>query len=257
MFTKYQLRTCVAIMTLTGCVAKSKEKIEILHEGSYTVKATFVGDKRMGLTEVYDSSKKLTGILHYENDLLSGTCIHYFTNGSISDSVNYKCDKEQGYWRHFYPNGEPRHINYYYYGLQFGPDLWYEKGTILRTFQFLDFERHPIVKSFYNKYGHIDSISDMALPIMLEEKERNGVPLIDFFAYLPEIPLVKGNFYIGIADKNKVRRKLSNIQGSDFFIDTMLAVPPTGYHFYLGCDLKAIEGGIDTTVITDAQKSNN
>jgi len=254
MLTKCQLRICLSIITLTACVNKSTEKIQILHEGSFTVKARFVGYKREGLTEVYDSSNKLTGILHYENDALSGVCIHYFANGAVSDSVNYKCNKERGYWRHFYPDGSPRHINYYYFGLQFGPDLWYDKDTVLRSFKFLDFERHPLLECLYNRHGHIDSIANIALPISLTEKEKNGIPLVEFFAYLPEIPLVKQTYYIGIADSKKNIRKLCDIQGSNFFIDTMLTNPPSGYHFYLGCHLKAIEGGIDTTLITEAIK---
>lgn len=245
------------LFILTACVNRSNERIETLHEGSYVVKARYVDGRRDGKTEVYDSSGKLGGVVNYKDGLKSGTSIHYFSNGIVADSVRYECGKEQGYWRHFFPNGEPRHINYYYYGLEFGPDLWYDKDTILRTFQFLDFERHPIVICSYNEHGNIDSLKKIDLTIMLEEKEKNGVPLFHFFAYLPQIPLAKQSYYIGISDKNKLSRKLCDVKESTFFIDTVLAAPPRGYHFYLGCDLKADDGVFDQTIMVEAIKKEN
>lgn len=254
-FVRPNILIYLSLFALTGCVNKSQEKTEYFHEGSFIVKARFVDGKREGVTEVYDSSKKLTGILHYKGGILSGTCIHYFSNGVVADSIHYESDKPQGYWRHYNQDGSLKHITYFYFGLQFGPDLWYQQDNVLKNFCFLDFERRTILASSYDSRGHINLIDSIALPIMLDKKEKNGTPLVEFFAYLPQVPLVKHTYYIGISNNEKEMHKLSNIQGENFMIDTVLTPPPPGFHFYLGCDLKAIEGGIDTSVVfTEAIK---
>jgi len=249
------LNICLVLLALQGCVNKGSEKVIILHEGSYIVKARYVNGVRNGKSEIYDSVGALTGTLTYRNSILSGPCVHYFRNGVVSDSVNYECDKEQGYWRHFFPNGDPRHINYYYYGLEFGPNLWYDKDTILRTYQFLDFERDPIVICSYDNHGNFDSVKKFDLRVMLEDREKNGISLVKFFAYLPQIPLTKESYTIGIADKNHMKQKLCDIEGSNFMIDTLLSMPQPGYHFYLRCDLKANEGGYSETHVVEMIKT--
>jgi hypothetical protein len=233
---------------MTGCSANSKESIKTLHEGSYTVKAKFVNGKRNGETEFYDNSGKLTGIINYRDDEKWGICKHYFPNGRISDSVMYVCDKPQGYWRHYDQTGQPTHFSYFYFGLQYGPDLWYGKDTVLRDFYFLNFERQPIVECTYNQHGYLDSIVKVDLTLHVEEREKNGTPLFKFFAYLPRIPLADLMYSVGVVGKDSVSQKLFDIEGNSFFIDTMLSAPPAGTHFYLDCDLKANDGKYHETI---------
>ena len=252
------------MFVLTGCINKDKEKIEIIHEGPYTVKARYIDGKREGKTEIYDSTGKLGGIVNYKNDLKSGITVHYFPNGVVSDSVEYVYDKPQGYWRHYNDDGSPRHINYYYFGLEFGPDAYYEaRDSVMRTFYFLNFERHPIVECSYDRHGNLDSIKKVELQFIVEAKEKAGISMLQAFAYLPKIPLVKQSYYIGIAeganpvgidDKNRKSRKLWDIETSNFLIDTLLTAPPAGYHYYLGCDLKAVETGFEETLMVEAIK---
>jgi hypothetical protein len=239
---------------LNACNTQIGESVKIFHDGSYTIKARYIDGRRNGKTEFYDNSGHLTGVVNYKDDAKWGMCIHYYSNGVVSDSILYECDKPKGYWRHYDQAGEPTHFSYYYFGLQYGPELWYDKDTVLRTYKFLDFEKQAILECSYNSRGHIEAIKNIALPISLEERKKNGVDMFDFFAYLPRIPLVKHTYYLGVADANKVMHKLCNIQGENFFIDTLLVAPPPGSHFYLGCDLKAVEGGIDTTLVTEAIK---
>jgi hypothetical protein len=94
----------------------------------------------------------------------------------------------------------------------------------------------------------------MDLTLFVEEREKNGTPLFKFFAYLPRIPLADEAYSIGIIDSNKVARKLCDIENRNFFIDTLLAAPPKGFHFYLGCDLKANGGKFDETITVEAIK---
>jgi len=244
----------LSLLTVIGCNDKNGESVKILHEGSYIIKAKLVNGKSNGKTEFYDSSGKLTGFINYKDDEKWGMCVHYFPNGIVSDSVEYVCDKEQGYWRHYDQRGVRSHFSYFYFGLQFGPDLWFDKDTILRNYNFLNFERQPIVECTYNRYGHLDSIVKMDLTLFVEEREKNGTPLFKLFAYLPCIPLADEMYSIGIIDSNKIARKLCDIENRNFFIDTLLAAPPRGFHFYLGCDLKANGEKFDETIMVEAVK---
>jgi antitoxin component YwqK of YwqJK toxin-antitoxin module len=249
-----RISVCILLFGFWGCTNQQNFSVATLHEGSFTIKAEFVNNKRNGKTEIYDSLGKLVGVQNYKDNLMSGLCIHYYPSGVVSDSVHYECDKPQGYWKHYNKDGSLKYITYFYFGLRFGPELWYRKDRVLENFTFFDFDGHALVECSYNSHGHIDSITKMALPIVLDEKEKNGNSLIEFFAYLPEIPLVKHTYFIGVSNDRNIKKKLYDVQGSNFFIDTLLDAPLPGDHFYLGCNLKAIEGGIDTTVITEAIK---
>jgi len=240
------------LLSLNSCTTPNGESIKIFHEGSYTIKARLINGKSNGKTEYYDNSGNLTGILNYRDDEKWGVCKHYYSNGVVSDSVEYVCDKEQGYWRHYDRAGSPTHFGYFYFGLQYGPDLWYDTNKVLRKFNFLNFERQPIVECTYNRYGYIDSIIKVDLTVIVDQREKNGEPLYKFFAYLPRIPLTNMVYSIGIVDTNKVERKLWEIGDSNFFIDTMLAAPPPGSHFYLCCNLKANKGKFDETITVEA-----
>jgi len=243
----------LSILILSGCTNSTRESIETLHEGSFIVKAKFVDGRRNGRSEMYDSAGHLSGVLNYRNDSLSGICIHYFLNGVVSDSVMFINDKPQGYWKHYDQNGDLRYITYYYYGLQFGPEISYYKDRILKSFNFLNFEREPIVECSYNTHGNLDSIEKFDLKVVLREKEKNGLPVVELFAYLPQIPLAKQSYSIGLADKNHVPQKLCDIAGTNFLIDTVLKAPPPGFHFYLKCDVEA-GGGFSKTHMIEMEK---
>jgi len=251
------IKVSLLLLSLSGCNEKNSESVKVFHEGSYTIRAKFVNGKSNGETQYYDNSGKLTGIINYRDDEKWGICRHYFPNGSISDSVEYVCDKEQGYWRHYDQNGNPTHFAYYYFGLQYGPDLWYDKDKVLRYFNFLNFERQPIVECIYNRHGYLDSIVKVDLTVYVDEREKNGTPLYKFFAYLPRIPLADLVYSVGVVGKDSVtQKKLFDIEGKGFFIDTMLAAPPAGSHFYLDCDLKANKGKYHETIRVEAIKKD-
>jgi antitoxin component YwqK of YwqJK toxin-antitoxin module len=71
--------------------------IKTFREGSYTVKANYVDSERNGPTWLYDSLGKLMRIANYKDGVLNGTTTHYYPNGIVADSVEYKCGKEYGY----------------------------------------------------------------------------------------------------------------------------------------------------------------
>lgn len=254
---KRDLQLFLSILILAGCTSNNQVKIETSHEGSSTIKARYTNGMRNGRTEIYDGSGHLRGIRTYKNDSLSGISIDYFSNGIMSDSLTYVCGKPQGYWAHYYQDGNFRHIAYYYFGLQFGPDIWYRRDDILKSFSFLNFEKEPIVECTYNTHGNLDSIIKMDLKVILTDEEQNGSQLVEFFAYLPKIPFTDDSYSIGIADQNHVKQKLCDIKGSNFLIDTVLSAPPNGYHLYLKCDVKSDDGKLLRTHVVEMIKSEN
>jgi hypothetical protein len=183
-------------------------------------------------------------------------CIHFFPNGRVSDSVRYVFDKPEGYWLFYTPEGELRHATYFYSGLQFGPEIWYRKDEVLKTFRFLNFEREPIVECTYNTHGNLDSIEKIDLKPVLTEKVSSRAPVVEFFTYLPQIPLTNVFYSIGVADKNHVKQKLYDIKGANFIIDTLLPPPAAGYHFYLRCDVKNDAGELVHSRMTEMVKSD-
>jgi hypothetical protein len=252
----------IIMLELVGCGDSASRKINISHQGSYTIKESTANNMRNGKTEIYDQEGKLASVVNYKDDLKSGFSVDYYSNGVMADSGHYEFNKRQRYWKYYREDGRLLHVIYYYFGLQFGPSIWYQSDgavdKVLRNFKFFDFDGHCIAECYYNKHGNIDSITNFALPIELDSLQKNGDPFVRFFAYLPVIPLVKETYYIGIADSvNISRRKLCDIQGSNFFIDTILAPPPPGCYFYLASDLKADEIGLDTTFITEARQNRN
>ena len=97
MHTKYSLLALGIPCLLYSCT--NHPRIETFREGSYIVKATVIGNKRNGPTELYDKSGKLMRIANYKSDILDGTMIHYYSDGVVADSVEYKCGKKYGYFR--------------------------------------------------------------------------------------------------------------------------------------------------------------
>ena len=163
---------CILLSGFLGCTNQQNINVVTLHEGSFTIKAELVNNKRNGKTEIYDSLGKLASVQNYKDDFMSGLCINYFPSGVVSDSVHYEYDKPQRYWKHYDQDGRLKYITYFYFGLKYGPDLWYRKDRVLERFRFYDFDGNIIVESSYNNHGHIDSITKMALPIVLNKRKK-------------------------------------------------------------------------------------
>lgn len=205
------------------------------------MKATVLGNQRNGPTELYDKSGKLMRIANYKSDILDGTMIHYYSDGVVADSVEYKCGKKYGYFRKYNKDGSLHEISYWYFDLQYGPFLWYQKNDMLKTFSFVDFGKKTIATCTYNSHGNLDSIESLTLEMFADTLERDGKPMLRLFAYLPKIPLATQSYSIGLIDNSNKMKEIGDIEGNNFFIDTTIDMPPDGFHYYLGCNLKSYE----------------
>jgi hypothetical protein len=250
----YILPTFFALFILYSCT--NHMRIKTFREGSYTVKATYVDSARNGPTWLYDSLGRLMRVSNFKDGSLNGTTIHYYPNGAVSDSVEYKCDKKYGYLWKYNKDGSLHEISYWYFDLQYGPYLAYQKDNILKTFSFVDFGKNTIAVSYYNTHGNLDSIEPLTLIVFEDTIERDDRPMLRLFAYLPKIPLTHQSYSIGLVGDSKKINKVSDVEGNNFFIDTVLSMPPKGYHYYLGCNLKAYENSKNEFYLVEAKHKN-
>jgi antitoxin component YwqK of YwqJK toxin-antitoxin module len=218
--------------------------IKNVKDGSFIVKANYMDSLRDGPAMVYNDSNELLSITNYKNGSREGISKHFFHNGLVADSVQYKGDREYGFFTHFNQDGTIRHTNYRYFGLDYGPDLWYD-NSVLKTFSFIDFGKEVIAKAIYRDNGELDSIIMFNPSVSMQSVERNGKPMLRLFALLPQIPKANQLYSIGLEASSNSVTKLADVQGKDFFIDTIMTAPPAGFHYYLGCNFRAKHDSIN------------
>jgi hypothetical protein len=68
---------------------------------------------------------------------------------------------------------------------------------------------------------------------------------------LPILPHAIQTYSIGLTNKDHITKELTNITGHEFLIDTLLTYPPSGWHYYVGCNLKANKDSINKFYIEE------
>jgi len=219
--------------------------------GSSYVEAHFVDSMTIdGLAKYYDSAGGLSNVVTYRMGKREGVSINYYPNKMIRDSVQYISDKESGYWMHYDEKGNLIYGNFFYYGLQFGPELVFENNR-LKKFLFSDFNRRVIIESDYSTPGRIDTGFFFNMQFALKTVVFEDKPVFNLFGYLPAIPRTKSSFSIGLTNDAHQDKELTPITGHDFIIDTLLSLPPHGWHYYISCRLKANKDSIDKVYIEE------
>jgi hypothetical protein len=221
---------------------KGVKRVKI--DNSY-VEANFIDEKTIdGKASYYDSSGTLYNVTTYRKGIKDGISVNYYSNKTVSDSVEYKCGKESGYWRHYDLRGNSSYGNFYYYGLQFGPELIF-KDNKLEKFLFSDLNRKIIVACNYDSNGEIDTSFRFTMQFSLKAVMYEDKSVLNLFGCLPKIPHAEQSYSIGITNKEHSDKELVRVTGHEFLIDTLLAIPPTGWHYYIGCNLEANNGSIN------------
>ena len=238
------LRIILAILVVTlidyNCANKGSEKrVKI---GNSYVDAKFIDDTIIdGTAHYYDSLGTLYNVSNYRKGIKDGMSVNYYSNQVISDSVEYKNGKESGYWRHFDIKGGDTYGNFYYYGLQFGPELIF-KNDHLQKYLFSDLDRKIIIACDYDDGGKIDTNFRYEMQFALRSVKYDAKPVLNLFGFLPFIPHAGQTYSLGITNKEHADKELAPLSGHDFLIDTLLAVPPSGWRYFIGCNLKTNDG---------------
>lgn len=246
-----------AVLISVGC--SSNLNIKTIKVGSYTLKGNFNDDSTAdGRVEYYDSSGHFSKWLTFKNNLKDGPAVVYHPNGSISDSGIFKYDRQYGYWSHYASRGKYKWIDFYYWGLPLGPELFYQDKKLTR-FQFNDFNREPLVICRYDTAEKLSLIERFSMKLVFGDNSGLKKELNRLFAYLPKIPNSEQEFSIGITNKNKDDKKLFAVISNNFFIDTLLPNPPTEWNYYILCSIKTNDGYINKNymeILADTSMAN-
>ena len=150
------------IIVFLGC-HKSEFKFQTIivddlkAEGNIKVNKDTVYD---GLIKFFDKrSDKLLYEEHYQNGMLNGETKHYYENGRVKISLNYRVEKENGYTTFYDSTGKIISQNYMYYGIRMGDGIEYLNGLV-KSFIFLNLDGDIL---FQLNYDSIKSkrISDL------------------------------------------------------------------------------------------------
>jgi hypothetical protein len=248
---KFFLLAYIGLCVLFVCACQNRNGLKRIDKGKYIVEAIFSKDSIMnGNSSYYSKEGKLLNTTMYKDGMKNGISINYFPNGLVSDSVEFKCGKEVGYWRYFDVAGKKQYADYYYYGLQYGPELIYESDK-LHKFLFSDLNRKVIVNCFYNSLGNLDSIGWFSMNFVVLDKLFDNKPVKNLFAYLPDIPGATQSFSIGTTNKEHQDSAICSVRGHDFIIDTIMPLPSSGRFYYIACKLKTEGDSINKVFIEE------
>jgi hypothetical protein len=248
--THLRIAFLLSILTIhIGCSSNHGMK-RIKVDNTY-VEAKFIdGTTIDGKAIYYDSLGEMYNITTYKNGTKEGTSINYYPNKKVSDSVEYKSGKESGYWKYYDQQGNNVYGNFYYYGLRFGPELIFENKK-LKRFLFSDLNRRNIIACKFDSVGKIDTGMRFTMQFSLNLVTFENKPSLNLFGYLPKIPHSEQSYTIGVTNDKHADRELAIVAGHDFLIDTLLTLPPKGWHYYVACNLKANNGDINKIYIEE------
>ena len=232
----------VSVIVYISCGCQQGSKIEYRTVGSYKLKATYSADNILeGKAEVYDLSDRLLNISNYDRGLKNGISIDYNFDGSILDSVTFVYGKEYGYKKYIDSTGKITYKNYYYFGLPYGPEIFYYQGKIIK-YLFNDFNKETLVRCNYDSLETLNNVDFFYMKFISTDMIKNEKKVKNLFGFTPLIPRTDQEFAIGITNKSNADQKLFTINSNNFFIDTLLAAPPAGWNYYMSCSVKAKVG---------------
>jgi hypothetical protein len=142
------------------------------------------------------------------------------------------------------------YLNYYYFGLEFGPSWFYENNKLQKVI-FSDFNKKIVAACNYDSAGILDSILQFNMNFISLDEFSSSKKMKNIFAYLPQFPNTIQKFTIGMSDKSHKDIELFPVKGENFIIDTLVSPLPVGYHYYLSCKIKALNSAIFKIYIED------
>jgi hypothetical protein len=197
-----------------------------------------------GKASYYDSSGALYNVTTYDKGIKNGISINYYPDKAVSDSVEFKCGKEYEYWKYYDSKGNIVYANFYYYGLQFGPELIF-KNNKLDKFVFSDLSKKTLVTCEYDSSSNIDTGFRFRMQYALKAVMFENKPRLNLFGYLPRLPHAFQTYSLGLTNDKHADKELTKIEGREFLIDTLLSYPPPGWHYYVSCNLRANKNSIN------------
>ena len=243
------------LLLIFACSCGDKQKSERKKVGDYWVEANFNEyDNIEGVARYYNSTGQLVTISNLKNGSREGATINYFLNGKVKDSILFTDDKQNGFLFHYDSSGRLTYMDYAYYGIKAGPQVFYEKGKPVRYF-FADFNKTDLFSSDYDSSGRCRHISAFTTNPVISDFNDEGRPVVEVSAYLPRPVGFEVTFKLGLIDENRKTNDLATITGNGIHWDTLLSVPPQGQSYYISSHLHDRQDSIDKLYIEELRDS--
>ena len=110
--------------------------------------------KKYGISKFYNDEEILIKEIEYQNGLIHGKVIEYFTNGNEMSLTEYKLDKKDGVYKEFYEDGTIKIECRFRDDQKHGPHIAYYKSGVIMTKNFYDLGEKKGDSIFYDPDGN-------------------------------------------------------------------------------------------------------
>lgn len=127
----YVMKNLEGIVLTKGSYEKGKKKGEwnyFYNTGSLSAKENFDNGKLTGLAKTYATDERLSSVLNYVNDTISGVYENY-EHGGLSNVYHYKSGQLNGPNKSFYPDGSISKENFYINGQLYKSIRYWQNGN--------------------------------------------------------------------------------------------------------------------------------
>lgn len=224
------------IFILTSCKNNNIKKKKI---GDNIVEAIFKKNGEInGEAKFYNLNNVLEARSVFIKGIKNGLTITYHNSGKVQDSMLYVNGYLHGIRSSYNTNGSLVLKTNYFYGLNMGDNLYYNKGKLTK-YSFDNFEHNHLLEANYDSTGSCEYLRFNAKPIIAKATGQYGDSGVSLLLYFPHPPDFDINYTLGLINENgKKKNQLSLNSYGKVLIDTVLSIPPINWKYFLSIDYK-------------------
>lgn len=243
------------LLLIFNCACRDKLHFKRQKIGEYWVEANFnENDNIEGVAKYYDTAGHLVTVSHLRDGTREGTTLNYFLNGNVKDSISFADDKQNGFLFHYDASGRLAYLDYAYYDIKVGPQVFYEAGKPVKYF-FVDFNKTDLFSSEYDSSGRCKRISAFTANPVISDFAEEGKPVVNISTYLPRPVGFETTYKLGLIDEKRKTNDLATITGNGIYWDTLLPMPPRGQSYYISSHLYDQRDSINKLYIEELRDS--
>jgi len=193
--------------------------------GNAFVEAHFINDSIVnGEAKVYNSEGHIVSIQNYDCGIKNGVSINFHSNGKVYDSISFFDGLQNGYHFVYDSSGMLGYLDFYFYGHQLGPEVFYKNG-IANSFFFTSFEKFEIFNVSYDSIGRMGIPQGKFINASVYRTKLNGNPAVGIFSYFIYPPTLAIQYKLVLRDSlTRQEIEVREFQNS-ILIDTVLERP--------------------------------
>jgi len=203
------------IILIASCKDKKDKYYTVRQVGDLTIRGKFINDSVYDDTvKYYDLNDSLIAKSFFKDGKKEGLSTNYFPNGNIKATTYFKYGLTNGFHKVFdSSSGNLYYTDYYYYGLDVGPAIYYNENKSPDIFYFINLQNETLLTIDYNDWGGIKDVYKSCINFTTSKVDRRRE--IDLLLYLINPP--KFFFKYSIIKKKK--------KAKDDFIETQSVTP--------------------------------